>query len=481
MPRRFNASRFSAAGRAQRWRRWLGRTDLAVSVALAAVLFAMVNLLASRHWVRLHARSDAVGRLSEKTLRLLEDGPDAIRFTVLMRPENDAWQPTADLLREYAALSPGITVRHVHPDRDLAEAESLLRDAGASGAAEEGIIVEIDGRRASIPAARLSAGGAYRGEALVSGAIRSLVRPSRPVVYFLRGHGERSPGDFGPTGCSRIADRMRDENWDVRELDFGTARAVPADCALLVLAGPQNPLAGHELNLLRGHLDRRGRLLLLLDPRTDTGLGPLLRDWGVQTGGDTVADPVHSLGGRDLHADAFPGHPVTDSLRGSSAVFALTRSLRPIPQPPGGDKPVVTPVVLSSPDSWAEYDPGDASPHYDPPTDLPGPLPVAVAVERGPVPGVHVQIRPTRMMVFGDSGFASNGGLVGANSDLFLNAVHWLLDDAPARMVPGPRDAGDRRVLATRPQLHRLFACIAVGFPALLAAAGFAVAWRRRR
>ena len=85
------------------------------------------------------------------------------------------------------------------------------------------------------------------------------------------------------------------------------------------------------------------------------------------------------------------------------------------------------------------------------------------------------------MMVFGDSGFASNGGLVGANSDLFLNAVHWLLDDDPARMVPGPRDAGDRRVLATRPQLHRLFACIAVGFPALLAAAGFAVAWRRRR
>jgi hypothetical protein len=48
-------------------------------------------------------------------------------------------------------------------------------------------------------------------------------------------------------------------------------------------------------------------------------------------------------------------------------------------------------------------------------------------------------------------------------------------------MVPGPRDAGEQRVIATRPQLRRLFACIAVGFPALLAAAGFAVAWRRRR
>lgn len=493
MSRASSSSRPSATRpRLRRFRRWLGRADLLVSVLLALVLFGMVNLLSWRHWARLHSRTGAEGRLSEKTLRLLEDTPGEIRFHVLMRPSNEAYRPTADLLREYEASSAAVSVRFIHPDRDLADAEALVRNSrGADG---ECVVVEAGGRHATLPAELLfdpPAGDgtpspapsrrAYRGEQRLSGAIRSLVRTTRPAIYFLQGHGEHSPADFGRDGYSRIAERLRDENTDVLTLDFGTARTIPADCELLVLAGPVRPLAAHELNLLRAHLDRRGRLLLLLDPRTDTGLEPLLRDWGVQTGSDVIADETHTLGGRDLHANAYPPHPVTASLQGLTTVFALSRSLRPIPQPPGVDKPAVSPVVLSSADSWAEFDPGDASPRFDAQIDIPGPLPVAVAVERGPVPGVHVQIRPTRMMVFGDSGFASNAGLVGANGDLFLNAVHWLLDADPPQLVPGPRAPAEARVIATRPQLDRLFVCVVCVFPALLAALGFFMSWRRRR
>lgn len=475
--------------RLRRHRRWLGRADLVSSVVLAIVLFGMVNLLSSRHWARLHSRAGSAGRLSEKTLRLLEEAPGDIRVSVLMRPSNDAYRPAADLLREYAASSPAVTVRFIHPDRDLADAESLLRTARAT-ADGECIVVETGGRHAAIPAETLfepvtgdspdGDPGPFRGEQLLTGAIRSLIRPSRPAVYFLQGHGEHSPADFGPIGYSRIAERLRDENADVRTLDFSTARAIPADCELLVVAGPLRTLAPHEINLLRAHLDRRGRLLLLLDPRTDTGLEPLLRDWGVQTGSDVIADETHTLGGRDLHANSYPSHPVTASLQGLSTVFSLSRSLRLLPQPPGVDKPAVTPVVLSSPDSWAEFEPGDASPRFDPEIDIPGPLPIAVAVERGPVPGVHVQIRPTRMMVFGDSVFASNAGLVGANADLFLNAANWLLDADSPRLAPGPASADARRVVATRPQLDRLFLCVVAAFPAALAAVGFFVSWRRR-
>lgn len=496
MASRFNSSRSSAAGRPLRFRRWLGRADLVVSVVLAAVLFGMVNLLASRHSVRLHSSSDSVHRLSEKSLRLLEDVPGEISISVLMRPSHEAYRATADLLREYEANSPDVSVRYIHPDRDLADAESLVRDAQTGN--QECIVVELGGRRETIPADRLfepaprdsgahrpssppRARRTFRGEQLLSGAIRNLARPSRPVVYFLQGHGEHSPADFGRDGYSRIAERLRDDNLDVRTLDFGTARIVPADCELLVLAGPVRELAPRELNLLRAHLERRGRLLLLLDARTDTGLEPLLREWGVQTGSDVVADETHTLGGRDLHATAYPDHPVASSLQGLATIFSLPRSLRPIPQPPGGDKPSVSPIVLSSADSWAEFDPGDASPRFDPQIDIPGPLPVAVAVVRGPVAGVHMQLQPMRMVVFGDSGFASNGGLAGANADLFLNAVHWLLDDAPRQMVPGPRTPAEYRVVVSRPQLRRLFVGVVVLFPVLLAAAGFAMAWSRRR
>ena len=492
MGRRFHSSRFSAAERPQRFRRWLARTDLIVSVGLAAVLFGLVNLLASRHYVRLHSSSDSVRHLSEKSLRLLEDVPGEILVSVLMRPSNAAYRPVADLLREYEANSPDVTLRFIHPDRDLADAEALVRTAQTGH--EECLVVEVGGRRETIPADRLFETGpsdagsgasasrrAFRGEQLLSGAIRGLARPSRPVVYFLQGHGEHSPADFGRAGYSRIAERLRDDNLDVRTLDFGTARIVPADCELLVLAGPRRELAPRELTLLRAHLERRGRLLLLLDARTNTGLEPLLREWGIQTGSDVVADETHTLGGRDLHATVYPDHPVSASLQGFATIFSLPRSLRPIPQPPGGDKPSVSPIVLSSADSWAEFDPGDASPRFDPQIDIPGPLPVAVAVVRGPVAGVHMQLQPMRMVVFGDSGFASNGGLAGANGDLFLNAVHWLLDDAPRQMVPGPRTPAEDRVVVSRLRLRRLFFGVVVLFPALLAAFGFTVAWARRR
>jgi hypothetical protein len=488
MGRRFQSSRFSAADRPQRIRRWLARADLVVSVVLAAVLFGMVNLLSSRHYVRLHSSGDSVRRLSEKSLRLLEDVPGDIRISVLMRPSNEAFRPAADLLREYEANSSGVSVRFIHPDRDLADAEALVRDAQTGH--EECIVVELGGRRETIPADRLFEPAppdavrprrVFRGEQLLSGAIRGLARPSRPVVYFLQGHGEHSPADFGRNGYSRIAERLRDDNLDVRTLDFGTAHIVPADCELLVLAGPLRELAPRELNLLRAHLERRGRLLLLLDARTATGLEPLLREWGVQTGSDVVTDETHTLGGRDLHATAYPDHPVSAPLQGYATIFSLPRSLRPIPQPPGGDKPSVSPIVLSSAESWAEFDPGDASPRFDPQIDIPGPLPVAVAVVRGPVAGVHMQLQPMRMVVFGDSAFASNGGLAGANADLFLNTVHWLLDDAPRQMVPGPRTPSEDRVVASRPRLRSLFFGVVVLFPVLLAAVGFAMSWRRRR
>ena len=452
----------------------------------------MVNDWSSRHYARLHSRSDSVTRLSEKSLQLLEETAGEIRISVLMRPGNEAYPPVADLLREYAANSAGVTLAFMDPDRDLAEAEALVQRTTPGN--EECVVFEIGGRHSSIPADALLEYGwpdgtpgnfhpqkTFRGETLFSGAIRELTQLTRPAVYFLQGHGERSPDDFDRrTGYSRIAARLRDENVDIYTLDLGTAKAIPANCALLIVAGPVREFAPYELNLLRDHLNRKGRMLLLLDARVKTGLDPLLHDWGIQIGNDVVADENRTLGGRDLHAIAYPEHPITASLQGMATLFSLPRSLRPLGQPAGGDKPVATPIVVSSTEGWAEFDPDDASPHFDQQIDIPGPVPVAVAIERGPVPGVHVQIRPTRLVIFGDSDFASNSGLAGANADLFLNAVNWLLDRSDTQLAPGPRNADQSRIVMSAPQLHRLFLCVVISFPALLAILGLIMAWKRR-
>jgi ABC-type uncharacterized transport system involved in gliding motility auxiliary subunit len=321
----------------------------------------------------------------------------------------------------------------------------------------------------------------FRGEALFSSAIHALTQTSRPTVHFVQGHGERSPSNFDRrSGYSRIAARLRDDNVEVELLNLGEAKSVPSHCALMVVAGPVREWAPFELALLRDYLDRKGRLLLLLDARTRSGLEPLLRNWGVDIADDVVIDPANTLNGRDLYVSSYADHPISSPLQGMASTFFLPRSIRPFPLGGGSDKPSVHELATSSALGWAEFDPDAPAPRFDPQIDVPGPVPIAAAIERGPVPGVHVQIQPTRIVVIGDSAFASNGGLMGANADFFLNSVHWLLAREELLGI-APRAVEELRLSLDAGQLRRLFALVVVALPAAVACLGGAVLWRRRR
>ena len=475
---------------ASRLQRVLLRANLLLMVLLAGTIFGMVNYLSLRHYARLHWSASRFAQLSDSSRRLLESSTGDIRILALLRPSSEAFRATEALLQEYAAAAPGVSVEFIDPDRDGARTEQLVRQYNLAGA--ECVVFDIGGRHQAVPAADLveyetpAAGGdnvrrVYRGEALFSGTIYALTQATRPVVCFLAGHGEHAPDDFDRrSGYSRIAARLRDQNLDLESLDLGEAKTIPARCALVVIAGPVREFAPFEIALLRDYLDRKGRLLLLLDARTRTGLEPLLQDWGVLLGDDIVVDESRTLSGRELHVTRYPPHPITAPLRDLASVFFLPRSVRIRAPEAGGDKPVVSPLATCTPAGWAEFDPDDPSAHFDPQVDIAGPVPVAVAVERGPVPGVHVQIRPTRLVVFGDSDFAANGGLMGANADFFLGAVNWLLDRGePLALEPLPFE--ELRLVLNAVQLRDLFWLAAVAGPGLVTLAGLWVGWRRRR
>ncbi len=262
-------------------------------------------------------------------------------------------------------------------------------------------------------------------------------------------------------------------------LNLGEAKSVPTRCALMIIAGPTREFAPFEIARIRDYLDRKGRLLLLLDARTETGLATLLSTWGVLIDDDIVIDESHTLSGRELYLTSYPEHPITTPLQNLSSVIYLPRSIRPRPSRGGSDKPIVSELATCSATGWAEFDPDDASPHFNPQVDIPGPVAVAVAIERGPVPGVRVQIRPTRLVVIGDSGFVSNGGLMGANADLFLNSVNWLLDRGEL-LALSPSMGDELTLVMDARQLRQLFWAVVIFLPGLVALIGGWVAWRRR-
>lgn len=469
--------------------RLLSRLNRFSILLLAGLIFMMVNILSARFYHRGHWNLARQGRLSSRTLHVLDSVQEDIQISVLLRPTHEAYPRTAALLQEYAAASDKVALQWIDPDRQLAEAEQVvLRYRLAEG---ETVVFDLGGRHQSVPANNLVDYGypgdtasspvrAFRGEQLFSSAIYSLAHSLRPTVFFVQGHGERSPLDYDRrSGYSRVAALLREANLEVDILNLGETKSVPAHCALMIIAGPVRELAPFEVALIRDYLDRKGRLLALLDARIRTGLEPLLQNWGVHLGDDIVVDDTRTLTGRELYTTVYDDHPITRPLHNLASVLYLPRAVRPTPVSPGGDKPVLSPLIASSANGWADLNPDDASPQFDAAVDIAGPVPVALAIERGPVPGVHVQIRPTRLVVVGDSTFITNGGLMGANADFFLNSVNWLLDREDMLAI-SPAAMDDFRVVMDARRLHALFTVVVVGLPSLVALMGLLVAWRRR-
>ena len=90
-----------------------------------------------------------------------------------------------------------------------------------------------------------------------------------------------------------------------------------------------------------------------------------------------------------------------------------------------------------------------------------------------------MQITPSRMVVFGDSDFVSNSGMVGGNPDLFMNALNWLLDREEL-MAISAKPIEEVRLSLTKKQLRQLLWINMAGIPAVAVLAGVLV-WVRRR
>ena len=104
---------------------------------------------------------------------------------------------------------------------------------------------------------------------------------------------------------------------------------------------------------------------------------------------------------------------------------------------------------------------------------------IAAAVEKGPMPEIDVKIRPTRLVVFGDSDFVSNNALLAGNVDFFMSALNWLLEREEL-MAISSKAVEQTRLVMNRFQLRVVLWIVVVVLPLLVALVGGLV-WVRRR
>jgi ABC-type uncharacterized transport system involved in gliding motility auxiliary subunit len=466
------------AGRSAR----LGTISIASVLVVLAILSA-INYISSREHKRWDVTSAGQFTLSPQTTKVLSTLDAPLKLTVFARETE--FSGFRDRLTEYEYVSKKVSTEYVDPDKKPALAKQMQVQAYGTVAIQyKDKIERVVGSSE---------------QDLTNGIIKVVTGKER-TVYFTQGHGEKDTAGSERTGYGGIVTQLTRDNYKVEKLALAQQAAVPADAAVVVVAGPKADLLQGEIDALKAYLDKGGKLMLLLDPPEKAGGVPLpnlvalAHEWAIDVGNDIVVDA--SGMGRLLGTDAtvpvavnYPTHPIVQGMDLLTA-FPLARAVSPVSA--GVNNRFAQTFVETSAKSWAETDidgvvAGGKIEFDEAKGDKRGPVsigaaasaPVAAASPAGK-PGEDGPKPETRLVVFGDSDFASNLALgISGNRDLFMNAVSWLAQQENLIAIR-PKDADDRRVTMTANQQLRVLILALFVIPAVVFGTGVYAWWRRR-
>ncbi len=476
------------------------RLSIAASVALSAffavALCAMLNYLAQHHAPRLYWGASADYRLSPLTLGALQSLTNQVRVTVFFDREHPVYPSVRALLREYAAASPRLTVEELDYTRNPSAAQEFRRRFPFTVTDDPDVVLfESGGHTKVVPARDLrdydtraflrgepeAKPVGFKGEQLFTSAINAVCEGRLRRVHFLEGHREHDfRSDAPQTGYRHLASILEEDNIQVSGLSLHGRDDVPRDCELLIIAGPRDPIPPAELRTLDRYLRRGGRLMVLFHERTRTGLETLLADWGVSVEDTLVEDRPNSDNGVMI-VSRFGNHPVTRPLANSRLYLFLPRAVEPRQVANIHGAPARIETLMRSGTNGVAVTTFVGNGYRYSPDDRRGEIPLAVAVERGALPGVAASLGTTRIVVVGESDFLANKlmQLSAGNRHFATSAVNWLLDRSYLLGGIQPVPIRTYQVSLTPFEERTLHVLLLVVFPGAALALGFFVWWRR--
>ncbi|MDB6020041.1 MAG: hypothetical protein JWR19_4530 [Pedosphaera sp.] len=477
-------------------RKWSIILSVLLSMVAVTALVVMANYLGSRYFMRFAWSTQTRTQLSPQTLGLLKSVTNDVKVIVYYDREDKIYNYICDLLAEYHLANPKIAIEKVDYVRDAAAAQKVkdaYKDKLTSPEDKNLVIFDSGGRTKIVPGKLLSdfdsnleqVQGEYRhtlksfrGEMYFSPTLLSLTSAKPLNAFFLTGHGEHNPEGQDQSGYSKFKTVLQRNYVLPDSLQLLGTNAVPADCNLLVIAGPQTALLPIELDKVKKYLDQGGRMLVLFNERSrniNTGLEPILADWGVDVGHNVIRDPANSSDGSGLDlivSDFNPNHPLTTPLLNSRLQLALPRSvgkLKTNKEVP--DAPKVEELAFSGDRPFIDNSPVPEN----------RPIPLMVAVEKGNVKGVFTERGSTRIVVIGESFFLNNHYIDGGDNSGFAGcAVNWLLDQTQLLQGVGPHPVTEYLNRMTRSQMQSIAWLFLAAMPGGILLLGSLV-WLRRR
>jgi hypothetical protein len=266
--------------------REIGWSGLSVGLALS---FLMVTCQVSKERnVQRDVSYFKTSAPGDSTQKMVSSTSDPIKVLLFFPQSNAVKDQVLSYFQELAAETGklGIEVRDRLADAELAGKYKVTKDGTivfvrGTGDKEKSQNMDVD---TEISKARTSTSKLRNLDREVNSLLLRLLRDKRKA-YVMTGHGEiNDPDSIPPEFKGRTMERrttvfkkrLADLNYEIKNLTLlDLAKDVPEDATIVALLGPTVPLQSAEWDAIVRYLDRGGHLLLALDPKGETSMGPL--------------------------------------------------------------------------------------------------------------------------------------------------------------------------------------------------------------
>jgi gliding-associated putative ABC transporter substrate-binding component GldG len=431
-------------------------------ILLVAGIIVLLNILASRFYLRLDLTEDKRYTLSRATKDILENLNDPVTVTAYFSeglPPNidQARRSFRELLSEYAMRSKGnVVYEFVNPNEDAQTEQMALqngispvvinvreKDQSVQKKAFLGAVLRYGENTEVIPF--IQPGSAM--EYTLSSGIKKITTADKNLIGFIQGHGEPSTSMMW-----QAMEGLQVLN-EVEGVNL-TDSTYLAKYKTLALIAPTDSIPDHHLNMLDEYLAGGGNMIVAIN-RVDgdlnqgvgteitTGLESWLAQKGIEVENSFIVDAncgsvsvVQQQGIFSFTSqvefpylpvlNTFEEHPVTSGLETVIMQFASPINYT-------GDTTLhFQPLVLSSELSGVQNMPVyfNIQRQWDR-ADFPMQNLVAAAMLEGKITGDN----QAKLVVIGDGDFAVNGQSQQAqqlspdNVNLLVNTIDWLSDD----------------------------------------------------
>jgi ABC-type uncharacterized transport system involved in gliding motility auxiliary subunit len=444
-----------------------GATAALYSLIVIAVL-VLVNWLANRYNKSYDATANKRFTLSEQTQKIINNLKGDATITYIDRTSQ--FDQAKAMLDRYGNLSQKIHIKFVDYVKNPTVARAYnVKYPGTA-------FVESNGKKEE--AKSLTEEG-------LTGAFIRAEKGGTKKVCFVQGSGEHNLEESGNTGLSNFKAALSKESYDPVAVSLLQNAQVPADCKVLVAAGPQYAYPQPEVDAIKKYVENGGRAMFLMDPPLQMGrniinkneaLDKVLAGWGVTLDDNLVLEvnPIGQLFGLGPEVPlitSYGSQPIVTELR-SATGFPLAQSM----QIANKDKTTVEKLFSTGDRAEATSNLSAESVTLGDPKNKKGPFTLGAA-------GTYNIGKPNeqgRFVVVGNSGFAANNFIsFNANRDLTMNAINWLAQDEDLISIR-PKENENRRLNVNAAQMRLFLYFTLIALPLLIIGSGVSVFLKRR-